>query len=82
MSPSIRSSSDATSCKALLKDACAVGRRRPDLADATIAAHRRRLERQLERLLARKPITHPLARIFLLLSLFMNTAFARFSDVL
>src|ERR1700692_1512001 len=41
--------------KALLKDACAVGRRRPDLADATIAAHRRRLERQLERLLARQP---------------------------
>jgi transposase len=41
--------------KALLKDACAVGRRRPDLADATIAAHRRRLERQLERLLACKP---------------------------
>lgn len=41
--------------KALLKDACAVGRRRPDLADATIAAHRRRLERELERLLARKP---------------------------
>ena len=38
--------------KALLKDACAVGRRRPDLADATIAAHRRRLERQLDRLLA------------------------------
>jgi hypothetical protein len=30
--------------KALLKDACEVGRRRPDLADATIAAHRRRLE--------------------------------------
>ena len=41
--------------KALLKDACAVGRRRADLADATIAAHRRRLERQLDRLLARKP---------------------------
>jgi transposase len=41
--------------KTLLQDACAVGRRRPDLADATIAAHRRRLERQLERLLARKP---------------------------
>src|SRR5512145_1852265 len=41
--------------KALLKDACAVGRRRPDLADATIAAHRRRLERQLDQLLARKP---------------------------
>jgi transposase len=41
--------------KALLKDACAVGRRRPDLADATIAAHRRCLERQLDQLLARKP---------------------------
>jgi transposase len=45
----------APSFKALLKDACAVGRRRADLADATIAAHRRRLERQLERLLACKP---------------------------
>jgi transposase len=41
--------------KALLKDACAIGRRRPDLADATIAAHRRRLERELDRLLACKP---------------------------
>ena len=41
--------------KALLKDACAAGRRRPDLADATIAAHRRRLEKELERLLALKP---------------------------
>ena len=41
--------------KALLQDACAVGRRRPDLADATIAAHRRRLERELDRLLACKP---------------------------
>jgi transposase len=41
--------------KALLEDACAVGRRRPDLADATIAAHRRRLERELDRLLACKP---------------------------
>jgi transposase len=41
--------------KALLKDACAVGRRRPGLADATIAAHRRRLERELDRLLACKP---------------------------
>jgi transposase len=41
--------------KALLQDACAVGRRRPDLADATIAAHRRRLEKKLERLLPLKP---------------------------
>jgi transposase len=47
--------------KALLKDACAVGRRRFDLADATIAAHRRRLERELERLLALKP-TDPQGR--------------------
>jgi transposase len=37
--------------KALLKDACAVGRRRPILADATIAAHRRRLANELARLL-------------------------------
>jgi transposase len=41
--------------KALLQDACDIGRRRPDLADATIAAHRRRLERELKRLLALKP---------------------------
>jgi transposase len=41
--------------KALLKEACAVGRRRADLADATIAAHRRRLETELARLLALKP---------------------------
>jgi transposase len=41
--------------KALLQDACEVGRRRPELADTTIAAHRRRLERELERLLALKP---------------------------
>jgi transposase len=37
--------------KALLVDACAVGRRRPSLADATIAAHRRRLANDLARLL-------------------------------
>jgi transposase len=41
--------------KAFLKDACAVGRRRPDLADSTIAAHRRRLDRQLDRLLDLEP---------------------------
>lgn len=45
----------APAFKALLQDACAVGRRRHELADATIAAHRRRLERELERLLALKP---------------------------
>src|SRR5262249_9752978 len=41
--------------KAFLKDACAVARRRPDLADGTIGAHRRRLERELDRLLDLKP---------------------------
>ena len=41
--------------KAFLKDACAVGHRRPDLADSTIAAHRRRLDRELDHLLALKP---------------------------
>ena len=41
--------------KAFLKDACAVGHRRPDLADSTIAAHRRRLDRELDRLLDLEP---------------------------
>jgi transposase len=42
--------------KAFLKDACTVGRRRPDLADSTITTHRRRLDRELDRLLDLKPI--------------------------
>jgi transposase len=42
--------------KAFLQDACAVGRRRSDLADSTVAAHRRRLDRELDRLLSLKPI--------------------------
>jgi transposase len=37
--------------KALLQDACALGRRRSVLADATIAAHARRLRHQLARVL-------------------------------
>ena len=41
--------------KAFLKDACAVGRRRPDLADSTVGTHRRRLDRELDRLLDLKP---------------------------
>jgi len=45
----------APAFKAFLKDACAVGRRRPDLADATIKAHARRLDRELDRLLALGP---------------------------
>jgi hypothetical protein len=38
-----------------LGDACTVGRRRPDLADSTITTHRRRLDRELDRLLDLKP---------------------------
>jgi transposase len=41
--------------KAFLQRACDVGRRRPDLADATIKAHARKLERQLDRLLELEP---------------------------
>ena len=41
--------------KAFLKDACAVGRRRPDLADPMIKAHARRLKRELDRLLELEP---------------------------
>ena len=37
----------APAFKAFLKDACAVARRRPDLADATIKGHARRLQREL-----------------------------------
>ena len=42
--------------KAFLKDACAVGHRRPDLADSTIATHRRRPNRSIKRGFA--PPTH------------------------
>lgn len=45
--------------KALLADACAVGRRRPHLADATIAAHRRRLANELARVLDCTPTVAP-----------------------
>jgi len=45
----------APAFKAFLKDACAVGRRRPDLADTTIKAHARRLQRELDRLLDLEP---------------------------
>lgn len=43
--------------KALLKRACAIARRRPDLADATLATYARDLDRRLDRLLATKPTT-------------------------
>jgi transposase len=45
----------APQLKAFLKDARAVGCRRPDLADRRIGAHRRRLDRKLGRLLDLKP---------------------------
>jgi transposase len=41
--------------KAFLKRACEVGRRRPNLADSTIKAYTRTLERELDRLLALEP---------------------------
>lgn len=45
----------APGLKKLLKDACAVGRRRQRLADATLAGHARKLDKRLDRLLARPP---------------------------
>ena len=41
--------------KALLQKSCAIGRRRPDLADATIRAYARDLARELDALLDLKP---------------------------
>lgn len=41
--------------KAFLKRACAIGRKRPQLTDATIAKHARKLKRELDRLLELKP---------------------------
>jgi len=41
--------------KFLLKRACAIGRRRPDLTDATLLAYQRDLERRRDRLLALEP---------------------------
>jgi transposase len=45
----------APAFKEFLKDACEIGRRRPDIADSTIKAHARKLERQLDRLLDLEP---------------------------
>lgn len=41
--------------KAFLKRACAIGRKRPEIADATIARHARDLKRELDRLLELRP---------------------------
>ena len=43
--------------KAFLKRACAIGRKRPEIGDATIARHARDLKRELDRLLELRP-TH------------------------
>ena len=45
----------APAFKEFLKRACEIGRRRPDLVDATIKAHARTLERELDRLLELEP---------------------------
>ena len=45
----------APAFKRFLQDACAVGRRRERLADTTIKGHARRLQCELDRLLALKP---------------------------
>ena len=45
----------APAFKALLQRACEIGRRRPDLADSTMKAHARKLERELDRLLELEP---------------------------
>jgi len=45
----------APAFKAFLQKACAIGRRRPTLADATIKAHARDLRRDLDRLLDLQP---------------------------
>ena len=41
--------------KAFLKKACAIGRKRPQITDATIAKHARDLKRELDRLLDLEP---------------------------
>jgi transposase len=45
----------APAFKVFLKRACAIGRRRPNLADSTIKAYARTLERELDRLLELEP---------------------------
>jgi transposase len=47
--------------KALLKRACAIGRRRQTLADGTLKAYEGDLDRRLDRLMALRP-THPAGR--------------------
>ena len=51
----------APGLKSLLKRACALGRRRGELADSTLKAYLADLERRLDRLLALRPV-HPAGR--------------------
>jgi transposase len=46
----------APAFKAFLQRACDIARRRPDLADASIKAHARKLARELDRLLELEPV--------------------------
>ena len=45
----------APAVKGLLKRACAIGRRRPALTDATLKAHQRDLDRRLDRIMQSNP---------------------------
>ncbi len=47
----------APGVKSLLKRACAIGRRRDGLADATLATYQADLDRRLDRLMSLRPIT-------------------------
>jgi transposase len=47
----------APKAQLLLKDACAIGARRSDLADSTLKAYQAKLERRLDGLMKRRP-TH------------------------
>jgi transposase len=49
----------APGCKALLKQACGIGRRRDKLSDRSLRIHARHLERRLDRLLALRPTRAP-----------------------
>ncbi|MDQ0390405.1 IS66 family transposase [Labrys monachus] len=48
----------APAVKGLLKRACAIGRRRPDLTDGTLKTYEADLDRRLDRIMALQP-THP-----------------------
>lgn len=45
----------APGLRKLFEDACGIGRRQDGLADTTLAGHTRKLEKRLDRLLAKEP---------------------------